>query len=237
METQVEPIDHDRYRALIDILIVVAVSGVAYAIEIAVADHLPWGNEARGVIAVFAGAISAIALTKRRGGTLADVGLVRPHRWWTVPFWVPGIMITFIAAQALIPQLVAPFFDLPEPDMSRYDSIRGNLSAAIAMALILPLTAAIPEEIVYRGFLIGRLDRLIGYWRGSAVLAVLVQALIFGSIHFQWGTGGVIFTSIMGAVWGAAFLLCGRNLWIVIAAHSAAHIALVMQLYHAPLPI
>lgn len=225
-----------RHQDVLDILIIVAISGAAYAAELAIAEHLPWGEEARGVIAVLAGALGAIWLTLRRGGRFSDLGFKRPARWWTVPFWVLGIMVVFILAQGVVPQLLTPVFDLPEPDMSRYDSIRGNLPAALAMALILPLSAAIPEEIVYRGFLISRLLRLFGNGRAAAVLAVVVQSLIFGSIHFQWGIGGMLMTSIMGLVWGSAFLLCGRNLWIVIMAHSAAHIALVAQIYSAPLP-
>jgi membrane protease YdiL (CAAX protease family) len=55
-------------------------------------------------------------------------------------------------------------------------------------------------------------------------------------VHFQWGLGGIVVTAIMGAVWGFAYLLCGRNLWIVIIAHSMAHLALVAQLYIAPPP-
>ena len=35
----------------------------------------------------------------------------------------------------------------------------------------------------------------------------------------------------MGAIWGTAFLLVNRNLWIVIMAHSLGHIVLVSQLY------
>jgi len=55
-------------------------------------------------------------------------------------------------------------------------------------------------------------------------------------MHFQWGLGGIVMTSIMGLVWGVAFLLRGRNPWIVIMAHSTAHIALVLQLYSSPAP-
>jgi membrane protease YdiL (CAAX protease family) len=218
------------------ITIVIAVSAVAFAGELAVADRLPWGDEARGVVAVLLGAMAAIWLTVRRGGTLADLGLVRPKRWWTVPFWVLGIMATFVAAQALVPQLIAPFFNLPAPDMSRYDFIRGDALAAISMALLLPLTAAIPEEVVYRGFLMRQFTRLYGDGYRGAILAVISQAMIFGCVHFQWGLGGIVMTSIMGLVWGSAYLLCGRNLWIVIMAHSAAHIALVLQLYSMPAP-
>ncbi len=223
-----------RGRPLIDIAIVVLVSAAAFIAELSLADRLPWGEEARGVIAVLLGAITALWLTLRRGGSLADLGFRRPKRWWTVPFWVLGIMVVFIVAQGAVPQLLAPIFDLPAPDMSRYEFIRGNATAAIAMALILPLSAAIPEEIVYRGFLIERFTSLYGSGRRGDVLAALSQALIFGAVHFQWGLGGVFVTTIMGLVWGVAFLLCGRNLWIVIMAHSAAHILLVLQLYSAP---
>jgi membrane protease YdiL (CAAX protease family) len=225
-----------RSTHLADIAIVVFVSVLAYLGELAFADHLPWGDEARGVIAVIAGAATAVAMTLGRGGSLADLGFRRPARWATVPAWAFGILVVFVVAQNVVPLLAAPFFDLPEPDMSRYDAVRGNLPAAVSLALLLPLTAAIPEEILYRGFLIERLTHLFAGTRGASVLAVLAQALMFGSVHFQWGFGGIVVTAIMGAVWGFAFLLCGRNLWIVIIAHSAAHIAMLTQLYFAPPP-
>lgn len=217
-----------------DILIVLVVSLVAFGAELAAADFLPWGDEARGISAVLAAAIVALWLTVSCGRSLADLGFRHPARWWTVPFWVLGIMVVFIVAQGAVPQLLAPVFDLPAPDMSRYDYVRGNASAAIALALILPITASIPEEIVYRGFFIERFQELYGRGRRGDLLAVLSQAAIFGAIHFQWGPGGIFVTTIMGLVWGAAFLLCGRNLWIVIMAHSAAHILFVLQLYYAP---
>ena len=227
---------HSRSTYLADIAIVVLISIVAFLGELAFAARLPWGEEARGVIAVLAGTAAAVAVTLARGGSLADLGFRRPTRWATVPVWAFGILVVFVVLQNAVPVMLAPFFELPEPDMSRYDAVRGNPAAAVSLALLLPLTAAIPEEVLYRGFLIGRLAHLFAGARGGPVFAVLVQALIFGSVHFQWGFGGIVFTAIMGTVWGFAFLLCGRNLWIVIIAHSAAHIAMVLQLYYAPPP-
>ena len=227
---------YSRRTHVADITIVALVSTLAFLGELAFADRLPWGDEARGVIAVLAGTAAAVAVTLARGGALSDLGFRRPKRWATVPLWALGILVVFVIAQNVVPLLVAPFFELPEPDMSRYDAVRGNLAAAVSLALLLPLTAAIPEEVLYRGFLIERLAGLFAGARGASVLAVLVQALIFGSVHFQWGTGGIVVTAIMGAIWGFAFLLCGRNLWIVIIAHSAAHIAMLLQLYYLPPP-
>jgi len=222
-------------EVLIDILIVVAVSGTAFYLEdIAIGrGWIPFGDVVRGVASVLSGAFAAVGLVLARGGSLADLGFRRPTRWAPVPFQVAGILVVFIAAQILLPLLASQFISLPEPDMSRYDSIAGNLGAAVVMALVLPLTASIPEEVIYRGFLIGRLSDLFGRNTGGPAIAVLVQALIFGAIHFQWGVGGMIMTVIMGIVWGTAYLWCGRNLWIVILAHSAGHILFVVQLYLA----
>ena len=222
---------------VIDIMIVFAVSGLAFLLE-DFADAQGWitvGADARGVTAVLAGALSAVGVVWARGGTLADLGFKRPERWAMVPFQVIGILVVFIAVQFLVPKLVSLFISvpLPEPDLSRHDSISGNLGAAIVMMLVLPLTASIPEEIIYRGFLIGRLSDIFGQNVGGAVMAVSVQALIFGAVHFQWGIGGMIMTVVMGIVWGSAYLLCGRNLWVVILAHSAGHVLLVIQLYLA----
>jgi membrane protease YdiL (CAAX protease family) len=133
--------------------------------------------------------------------------------------------------QMLVPQLLSILLTVPEPDMSRYDAVTGNLGAAVSLALILPLTAAIPEEIIYRGFLMGRLSMLLGTDTRGNILTVAVQAVIFSAIHFTWGIGGIIMTFIMGLVWGTAYLLCGRNLWVVILAHSAGHLLFVTQLY------
>ncbi len=220
---------------IVDIMIVFAVSGLAFFLE-DLANARGWisvGVEARGVTAVLAGALAVVGVVFARGGTLADLGFRRPKRWATVPFQVAAILGVFVAVQTLAPLLVASFISMPEPDLSRYDSIAGNLGAAIAMVLILPLTASIPEEIIYRGFLIGRLSDIFGRDIGGAFATVLIQALIFGAVHFQWGIGGMIVTVMMGIVWGTAYLLCGRNLWIVILAHSAGHILFVIQLYLA----
>ena len=217
----------------VDIMIVVAVSGLTFFLEgIAFAQGwIPLETEIKGAISVLTGACAAIAVVFFRGGSFADLGFKRPKRWAVVPLQVTAILVAFIVAQAALPQIIALFLTVPEPDFSRYDSITGNLAAAITMALVLPLTASIPEEIIYRGFLMGRLSELFSEDLRGASMTVLVQALIFGSVHFQWGIGGMIMTFCMGAVWGTAYLLCGRNLWIVILAHSAGHILFVTQLY------
>ena len=219
-----------------DILTLLAAAGIAYAVEAGAhaAGWVDFGADKRGLSAIGVAALTAVVLVRRRGGSLADLGFVRFERPATVPLWVGGIVLAFMAAQWLVPALVASFVTVPAPDLSRHAHVEGDLVAAIAMVLVLPLTASIPEEIIFRGFLLERIEAAVGDGRGraaAAIAGIVGQALVFGSIHFAWGVGGMVVTTIMGLVWGASYVLCGRNLWIVILAHSVGHVLFAIQLY------
>ena len=223
----------EHVKVFVDIIIVLGASLLGFFLENFVNSQgwITIGIEARGVGGVLAGAFTAVGVVFARGGSFADLGFKRPENWAKLPLQVFAILTIFIVAQSLVPILVSLFIELPEPDFSRHAFVSGNLGAALFMALVLPLTASIPEEIIYRGFLIGRLSKIFDQSKNGAALAVLIQALIFGSVHFLWGAGGMLMTLVMGIVWGTAYLLCGRNLWVVILAHSAGHILYITQLY------
>jgi len=225
MKKQVEP--------LIDIATVILVSGLAFFLEDFVHSKgwIKVGPEVRGVSSVLAGAIAAVVITFARGRNFSDLGFMRPKRWGITALQVAAILITFIAAQNLVPQIISIFIEIPDPDMSRYESISGNLGLAIAMAFLFPITASIPEEIIYRGFLMDRISSIFSQKKGVSIIAVFTQGIIFSLVHFQWGIGGMILTLSMGIIWGVAYLLCGRNLWVVILAHSGGHILFVIYLY------
>jgi len=221
---------------LVDIAAVVAASAAGWFLEDGLRrlSVISMDESSRGFLAVVTGAIVAVIINSARGGSLADLGFRRPKRWLTVPLWIIAIFSSYMIAQAVVPWVVSQFLYLPQPDLSRYDHYHGNASALIAFVLILPFTASIPEEIVYRGFIMGRLIAVFGEHSAGRCLSVIVQSLIFGAVHFQWGPGGVLMTTLMGAVWGTAYLLCGRNLWIMILTHSTGHILLALQLYQTP---
>jgi membrane protease YdiL (CAAX protease family) len=220
-------------ESLVDLLAVFAVSGAALLLE-RTAHHLGWVDipeSAKGVSAVIAGCLTAVAMILLRKQKLSAIGFRRPERWAVVPIWVIGIFLVFALAQIALPALIRTVVEIPAADLSRYDALYQNLSATIAMALLLPITASIPEEIIYRGFLLDRLVRICGDTKPGLSVAVAIQSLLFGAAHFQWGLGGMFLATTMGVIWGTSFLLVKRNLWIVIMAHSLGHVALVTQLY------
>jgi len=71
--------------------------------------------------------------------------------------------------------------------------------------------AAIGEELFFRGFLLSKFTTLFGEGRWALVLAVLAQAVWFGSGHVSQGISGMIMAGTIGAVIGAFFLTRARR--------------------------
>ena len=71
--------------------------------------------------------------------------------------------------------------------------------------------AAIGEEIFFRGFLLTKFATLFGGGRLGLALAVLAQAVWFGSGHVSQGLSGMIMAGTIGAVVGTFFLTRARR--------------------------
>jgi hypothetical protein len=89
-------------------------------------------------------------------------------------------------------------------------------------ALLMGCTAAFCEETLFRGFLMTEYAKA-GY--GKA-MQVAIPGLFFGMAHFAIferglaaGLGTIIPTTLMGMIWGVAFLLGRRSLVPTIVAH------------------
>jgi membrane protease YdiL (CAAX protease family) len=65
-----------------------------------------------------------------------------------------------------------------------------------------------------------RVADLPGGGARSWAAALILQSLLFGSMHFYLGVGGMISATIGTMFFGHFFLLSRRNLWPVIVAHG-----------------
>jgi len=71
--------------------------------------------------------------------------------------------------------------------------------------------AAIGEEVFFRGFLLTKFTTLFGTGRMALALAVVAQAVWFGSGHVSQGISGMIMTGVIGAVVGTFFITRARR--------------------------
>lgn len=223
----------DRRRAAIDVVLYVVAAFAFYGVEAGL-DHAglyPLPSFAKGGLTLIASLFIVIALQRRHGLGWRELGLRRPARWWTIPVWGLAIMVVTIIAQLTVVPLLARLLGAPEPDLSRYDPIVGNLPLFLASALGAMFTGGFIEEVIYRGFLIDRLERVLGRFRHAAAGAAVLSGMVFGLIHFEWGFGGIVSTAVMGATLGFLFLATRRNLWPLIAAHATMDLILLLQVY------
>ena len=92
-------------------------------------------------------------------------------------------------------------------------------SLALWIVVVAWFAAGFGEELLYRGFLMDRLQRLRGIG-GNIWLVIFIQAALFGISHGYQSMSGVIVTGVVGFFFGWLRVRCGGNLWACIIAHA-----------------
>ncbi len=91
------------------------------------------------------------------------------------------------------------------------------------------------EEMIFRGFLLNRLEAMLLRGKGRTVAAVLLQAVIFGAVHaYNRGLLGLLAIGAAGAILGVFYIVFRRNLWPVILAHALGNTLGFVARYFGP---
>lgn len=223
----------DRRESALDVAVYIVASLAVYALEEGLrhAGSFPLPGLLDGAPSLVAGFFVVLALTRRRGQRLSALGLYRPRRWITIPAWALVILVVHVLSQILVAPVLGRLLGVPEPDLTRYDALRGNLTLFLITALGAMVTGGFMEEVIYRGFMIDRLARVLGGSRRALWGAALLCGLPFGLIHFEWGFGGIVTTAVMGSILGLMYMITRRNLWPLVAAHATLDLLLMLQMY------
>jgi len=174
-------------------------------------------------------AAAAAGLIYAETGGLAALGLGR-HRWRDTAGWAALLAIGSILIGEFLQPAIAQLLGTPI-DYSAYGALAGNADAAMRLLVFALTSAAIGEEIVFRGFLVRQLTKLLGEGAWRSPLVVAISALVFGAAHAPQGAVGVITTGIVGAVYAVAYLRNGRNLWALMLAHACTDSYGIAMLY------
>jgi membrane protease YdiL (CAAX protease family) len=175
------------------------------------------------LLARMAGLVLLCTWLLRRGGERwVDVGLRRPRRWWKVPLLLAAGFVLLIVVSSAMQQVILPAIGAQPPNLGAQRAIRGDLAEYLYGAIPVAWgSAAFGEELVVRGFLLDRLVKALGSSRTSALLlAIGLQAALFGAFHLYQGVGGALLTGTVGLLIGLLWLWGGRNLWACILLHG-----------------
>lgn len=143
--------------------------------------------------------------------------------WLPVVFW-GGYMLASITASVIA--LYLPWVDVDQPQDVGFTDITQPLEYLLAF-IALVILPPIAEEILFRGYLFGRLRTYTGFWTTTTIVSVL-----FGAIHGQWNVA--IDTFIL-----SLFLCYLRektgSLWPSIVLHGIKNGLAYFLLFIAPL--
>ncbi len=162
---------------------------------------------------------------KVRGVSWKDLGLHKPESYKKTLLISGGILavtlvsiVVFHLIKDQIPFLVAPESS-PEDSGSKFGDLKGNWLLFFSI-IPLVLVQSFLEELLDRGFLMNWFEQLFSKTSFATILAVLVQAVIFGFRHSHDLSERSITVALIGLTMGTAYMVFGRNLWPLIIAHG-----------------
>jgi len=152
--------------------------------------------------------IACVIAVRRYGtGSLRDLGLAWP-RWSDLG---TGVVTSIVARFAGMACAIALITVLPDESYTRGTSLLDqsdpSVAAMIVLGLIVVVGAPFFEELFFRGLVQGALQPRVG-----ARVAVLLQAIAFGAVHYQVGMSLGVFL-ITFTVVGVSGLLFGVLRW------------------------
>jgi len=160
-----------------------------------------------------------------RGLTWRDLGLRRPKSLRDsmvatalILAAVPIAIIIFEIVQDQLPFALAPDTSSAEA-VSRFGDLQGNWPL-FASIILLVWAESMLEELLDRGFLIHWFERTFSIVSFATILAVLLQAAIFGFRHSNDLSARSVSVGLIGLVMGIGYVVFGRNLWPLIVAHG-----------------
>jgi membrane protease YdiL (CAAX protease family) len=171
---------------------------------------------------IFLIALIAIAIVAfETHAPIRGLGLGRPRS--IVRMLALGIATGFamlLFSKLLLTPIAEAITGIPR-DLSAFEDVRGNLSRYLVLMPRIWLGAAVCEEIVFRAFLIGRLEAAFGGpSRIATAMAVLLSSVLFGLAHGYQGPTGVLITGTLGLIFACVYAYGGRNLWLNIVVHG-----------------
>ncbi len=173
------------------------VSVIIYAVAIAIVIGLPW-------------------LIKKRRTTATELGLQRGPNWLDL-LWTPAGAVAYLILTTLLTTIAMytlTFIDYDQAQDTGFAGISTPLEYGLAF-FILVIVAPFAEEVLFRGYLFGKLRKYAPLW-----VSILVTSLLFAIVHFQWNVGVDVFALsivlcllrvVSGSLWPSILLHTLKN--------------------------
>jgi len=171
-------------------------SAVIYILSLVIVIGIPWW-------------------VKKYRTTRQEIGL-HTSMTWTDILLTPLAFVAYILLSYVLTSIASnfPFYDIEQVQNTGFTQLTQGYEFLLAF-ITLVVIAPVAEEILFRGYLLGKLRKHVPIW-----LAILVTSLLFGLVHFAWNVGVDVFAlSIVlcllristGRLWPAILLHMAKN--------------------------
>lgn len=155
-------------------------------------------------------------LVKKRPTTKEDLGVQRYPQLKDVA-WLFAGAITYLILTLIVTSfamVVFPSGDYTEAQEIGFAGLTNNWEFILAF-ISLVIVAPVAEEVIFRGYMYGKLRKYAPVW-----LTVLLTSLLFAIAHFQWNVGldtfalGVVLALLRfatGSIWASILLHMLKN--------------------------
>ena len=135
-----------------------------------------------------------------------DLGLRGWPTWTDIGLAPVGFIVSLILAMGLVALFsLFPWFDAEQAQDVGFNTYVVGLDRIIAF-VILVVIAPIAEELIFRGWLYGKLRSMLSSKMSdiaSMIISIFLVSLLFGIIHLQWNVGVNVFAM--------SIVLCGMR--------------------------
>lgn len=176
-----------------------------------------WGGPTSTFCAMIVGTI----LLRRRGLGWSDLGFRKPESWGKTILWAGFVIGLIILTSGIVAPTMDLFFDRM-PRESHFGDIEGDVGAFLFYLFLIWTHSAFFEELLFRAFIISKLEAIFGDMKWATPLAVVLAACFFGYRHYYYqGMHGALVTGCIGLSLGIYYVKRGRhNLWPMFLAHG-----------------
>ena len=132
------------------------------------------------------------------------LGLSGWPTWTDIGLAPVGFVVYYILAAILVSLFsLFPWFDVSEVQNIGFSYYVGGFDRVIAF-ITLVVVAPIAEEVIFRGWLYGKIrEKIAAEYSNvvSMIVSIFLVSLLFGLVHFQWNVGVNVFA--------LSIVLCG----------------------------
>jgi len=118
-------------------------------------------------------------------------------------------------------------------DLSRFSGQIDDIGGLLSLLAFSWGFAAFGEELAFRALLMGGIWHALGGTRRAALIALIVQSLVFGAVHLYQGPVGLVGAGISGLVFGGLVIAARGSLWPAILAHGISNSISLILLYQS----